>query len=100
MNQQKGLSGKANQALHLFKLNLKKQVETKEQHEQAKEDEKRKKKIKSKIIDFVNNDAKELNFSSKLNSFERRIVHELAEKYKLKHQSQDEGKKRFITISK
>lgn len=83
-----------------FKLNLKKQVETKEQHEQAKEDEKRKKKIKSKIIDFVNNDAKELNFSSKLNSFERRIVHELAEKYKLKHQSQDEGKKRFITISK
>jgi ATP-dependent RNA/DNA helicase IGHMBP2 len=38
-------------------------------------------------------------FSHDLNSFQRRIVHELAEQFKLYHESRGEAEKRFIVIS-
>ncbi len=41
----------------------------------------------------------EHSFSHELNSFQRRIVHELAEEFKLYHQSRGENEKRFIVIS-
>ena len=40
----------------------------------------------------------EHKFSSKLNSRQRRIVHELAEKYKINHESKGEDEERCITI--
>ena len=45
-------------------------------------------------------DQLSLDFSSSLNSFERRIVHALAEELNLLHTSHGEGFDRFIRVEK
>uniref|UniRef100_T1J301 PH and SEC7 domain-containing protein 4 n=1 Tax=Strigamia maritima TaxID=126957 RepID=T1J301_STRMM len=58
-------------------------------------------KIEGEIVAFVNNvNANSHTFSSTLSSYERRIVHEIAEKMNLNHTSVGENNERCIVISK
>ncbi len=50
------------------------------------------------IENLINNKKGDHKFSSKLNSRQRRMVHELAEKYKINHESKGEDDERCITI--
>ncbi|CAL4091423.1 unnamed protein product, partial [Meganyctiphanes norvegica] len=53
------------------------------------------------IIDtFIKSSKQEMSFPPDLNSFERMVVHEIAEECGLKHESQGEGKERHIVITK
>nr|XP_045602750.1 DNA-binding protein SMUBP-2-like [Procambarus clarkii] len=58
------------------------------------------KEYKTKIDNFLESSKETLEFSSKLSSFERNLVHELCEEYDLLHVSQGEGKKRKIIVQK
>ena len=52
------------------------------------------------LKNFVKSKENFMTFSSDLNSFERRLVHELSEELNLVHESIGEGSKRYIMISK
>lgn len=57
--------------------------------------------LEKQIEVFLQDESQEfLNFPSNLNSFERMVVHELAEKFNLNHISKGEGKERYIQVSK
>jgi ATP-dependent RNA/DNA helicase IGHMBP2 len=58
------------------------------------------KQFQSQVTKIIQSLKGEHSFSNDLNSRQRRIVHELAEKYKLYHMSQGADDKRVITISK
>jgi ATP-dependent RNA/DNA helicase IGHMBP2 len=58
------------------------------------------KKFQAQVVKIIENLNGEHAFPSDLNSRQRRIVHELAEKYKLYHMSKGTDDKRTITISK
>jgi len=65
------------------------------------EKESKKKELEESINSFLNcKTENHLNFSSSLSSFERMLVHELAEEAGLSHESVGEGKDRFIKLSK
>ena len=65
------------------------------------EKESKKKELVESIKSFLNSKTENhLNFSSSLSSFERMLVHELAEEAGLSHESVGEGKDRFIKLSK
>jgi len=52
------------------------------------------------IVEFLKSKDQHYNFSSELNSYERRLVHELGEENKLVHESVGEGKDRHIMLKK
>ena len=64
------------------------------------EEESIKSKYSASIKKFVNSKEDKVEFSSDLDSFERRIVHQLAEEMGLLHQSLGEGKERRIVLQK
>jgi len=64
------------------------------------EDDNRKEEFKTRILEFIKSKNQQLNFPSELNSYERRLVHELGEDYKLSHESVGEGRERHIRLSK
>ena len=53
-----------------------------------------------KLDSFMESSAQELIFSSKLNSFKRKVVHEVAEEAGLFHESEKKGKKRRLLVKK
>uniref|UniRef100_T1KDB9 AN1-type domain-containing protein n=2 Tax=Tetranychus urticae TaxID=32264 RepID=T1KDB9_TETUR len=57
-------------------------------------------KIRQKLVKFQSSSEVKLAFPPTLNSFERRIVHEIAEELQLKHESTGEGDKRHILVKK
>ena len=66
---------------------------------QAEVDE-RKKEFEAIVDNFLAKGENTMDFSSDLNSSDRRLVHEIAESYSLHHESVGEGKERFIRISR
>ncbi|KAK5574736.1 hypothetical protein RB653_009989 [Dictyostelium firmibasis] len=84
----------------------KKSIEEKEKKKNKDDSEKQevKEKLKLQLETIVNTFMKTSmeshSFPSTLSSYERLVVHELAEKNKLNHQSVGEGENRIITISK
>lgn len=63
-------------------------------------DETRRDQYEALLQEFVSSKENFKTFSADLNSFERRLVHELSEEYNLIHESIGEGNKRYIMISK
>ncbi|KAN0025246.1 hypothetical protein ACTFIU_003506 [Dictyostelium citrinum] len=84
----------------------KKSVEEKEKKknkddlEKHEEKEKLRLQLESIVNTFIKTSMQSHSFPSTLSSFERLVVHELAEKNKLNHESVGEGENRIITISK
>ncbi|KAI7802486.1 DNA-binding protein SMUBP-2 [Triplophysa rosa] len=67
----------------------------------AEQTQSKRQEIKEQILDFLKDqNKKELQFSSSLNSHERLLVHEISEELGLKHESHGEGKKRHVTVSR
>ncbi|XP_064096292.1 DNA-binding protein SMUBP-2-like [Macrobrachium nipponense] len=66
------------------------------------EEENRKRKIEfEKIIkQFLDSPSQTHSFAANLNSYERRLIHEIAGSFGLKHESQGEGEERHIVIRK
>ena len=64
------------------------------------QDQIRKKEYESMILDFVVSNKVKIEFPSDLNSYERRLVHDVAESHDLLHESRGEGKERHIVVSK
>merc|ERR1719192_2317304 len=60
----------------------------------------RKKSVQNQIEAFVKSKTKELSFPPELSSFERMLVHEVAETMGLLHESQGEGAERRIVVRK
>merc|ERR1719192_1307103 len=60
----------------------------------------RKKSVQGQIEAFVKSKTKELSFPPELSSFERMLVHEVAETMGLLHESQGEGAERRIVVRK
>ena len=60
----------------------------------------RKKSVQDQIEAFVKSKTKELSFPPELSSFERMLVHEVAETMGLLHESQGEGAERRIVVRK
>ena len=67
-------------------------------------EEQRKEELKEKFTkileDFIASDEVQLDMSPKMNSFERMLMHEVAESFNLIHESVGEGKDRHIVIKK
>jgi len=63
-------------------------------------EENRREHLNNVLLEFIQSSQTSMNFSSELNSYERRLVHELAETLNLDHESLGEGSQRFIKISK
>jgi len=68
--------------------------------EKEQEKEQKRNQIDSIVQIFLNSNNQSHTFPNTLTAFERLLVHEFAEKYKLSHQSVGENDKRVITISK
>jgi len=66
----------------------------------VKKKDKRKAEFEMLIVKFLESKDQHYNFSSELNSYERRLVHELGEKNKLEHESVGEGEDRHIMLKK
>jgi len=66
----------------------------------VKKKDKRKAEFEMLIVKFLESKDQHYNFSSELNSYERRLVHELGEKNKLVHESVGEGEDRHIMLKK
>merc|ERR1719300_2288732 len=66
---------------------------------QAEVDERRKE-FEAIVDNFLATGENTMDFSSDLNSSDRRLVHEIAESYSLHHESVGEGKERYIKISR
>jgi len=64
------------------------------------EDDDRKAEFEMRILNFIKSKEQNLNFSPELNSYERRLVHELGEEHKLVHESVGEGRERHIKVTK
>jgi len=64
------------------------------------DDDDRKAEFEFIIFNFVKSKEQQFNFSSELNSYERRLVHELGEENELVHESVGEGKDRHILLKK
>lgn len=62
--------------------------------------DKRRDEFKEKIESFFKSQDGSLHFSSDLNSYERRIIHEIAEEFGLLHESIGDGKNRHIQLRK
>merc|ERR1719192_3190240 len=60
----------------------------------------RKKSVQDQIEAFVKSKTRELSFPPELSSFERMLVHEVAETMGLLHESQGEGAERRIVVRK
>ncbi|CAE8591606.1 unnamed protein product [Polarella glacialis] len=56
--------------------------------------------IFARVIAFASSSEQAMSFETSLNSFERRLVHELAEENGLKSESTGEGSSRYVTLSK
>ncbi|KAJ9573588.1 hypothetical protein L9F63_009042 [Diploptera punctata] len=54
----------------------------------------------SVLQDFLNSKKQELKFSKSISSYDRRLIHEAAEKLQINHVSLGEGNERYIVISK
>ena len=95
-----GPSESANQ--HSKKKEIGEKRDKKKDLEKEKEkNEERRKELEKKISDFVKDKtASSLEFPKGLNSYERLLVHEIAEKNGLIHASQGEGTDRFIVLEK
>ncbi|KAN0039852.1 hypothetical protein ACTA71_007089 [Dictyostelium dimigraforme] len=84
----------------------KKSIEEKEKKknkddlEKQEEKEKLRLQLETIVNTFMKTSIQSHSFPSTLSSYERLVVHELAEKNKLNHQSVGEGENRVITISK
>ena len=59
-----------------------------------------KEEVKKKLEKFVESSAHEMTFSSKLNSFKRKQVHQVAEEVGLLHQTEKKGKKKRLVVKK
>ena len=70
-----------------------------EEHTEA-ENESRREKLQELINDFLASAEAELHCSPEYNTYERMLLHELAEKAQLGHASQGEAKKRHIVLTK
>ncbi|KAJ7344288.1 hypothetical protein JRQ81_000238 [Phrynocephalus forsythii] len=57
-------------------------------------------KHKARLLEFLDNDETQLNFSASLNSHDRLLIHQLAEEYGLQHVSLGEGKERYLSVRK
>ena len=57
-------------------------------------------KYSRQISDFLNSHATILPFPSDLTSYERHLIHRMAEQNNLDHESYGEGNDRFITVRK
>ena len=68
--------------------------------EQEESSDPRRKEFEDKLNSFVASTENFMTFSSDLNSFERRLVHEISEELCLDHESIGEGTRRYIMISK
>eukprot|EP00092_Neocalanus_flemingeri_P015084 GFUD01016295.1.p1 GENE.GFUD01016295.1~~GFUD01016295.1.p1 ORF type:complete len:986 (-),score=401.27 GFUD01016295.1:749-3706(-) len=68
--------------------------------EDAEEDDDRKAEFELIIEQFIKSKEQQFNFSSDLNSYERRLVHELGEENMLVHESVGEGRDRRIRLRK
>ncbi|XP_066946913.1 DNA-binding protein SMUBP-2-like isoform X2 [Macrobrachium rosenbergii] len=66
------------------------------------EEENKKRKIKFEMIinEFLNSPSQTHSFPANLNSYERRLIHEIAGSFGLKHESQGEGEERHIVLRK
>ncbi|KAK7023360.1 DNA-binding protein SMUBP-2 [Halocaridina rubra] len=64
------------------------------------ENKKRRAEYEGIINRFVKSDNQMQAFPTNLNSFERRLIHDIASNLGLLHESQGEGKERFIVIKK
>lgn len=62
--------------------------------------EKRRKELEAIILNFLKSNEKTTKFSTKLNAFERFLIHEIATQNGLIHQSQGEGEERYIMLIK
>ncbi len=67
-------------------------------------EEQRKEELKEKFTkileDFIASDEAQLDMSPKMNSFERMLMHEVAETFNVIHESTGEGKDRHIVVKK
>ncbi|PSN36020.1 DNA-binding protein SMUBP-2 [Blattella germanica] len=54
----------------------------------------------SVIEKFVNSEDRELKFSKSISAYDRKLIHEAAEKFKLNHNSVGEGNERYIVVTK
>ncbi|EGC34088.1 hypothetical protein DICPUDRAFT_98341 [Dictyostelium purpureum] len=102
---QHDLGKKSKAELYREKKNKKQQDDKEKQHMKdqninIKEKEKLIAHLDSIVNTFINSSLPSHSFPSTLSSLERLVVHELAEKYKLNHESIGEGENRIITISK
>lgn len=64
------------------------------------ENQERRQKLEAIIKDFVNSASNVYQFPPGLNSFERRLVHEICDAEGLFHQSQGEGSERYLVVQK
>ena len=80
---------------------VKRQTNTNElSEEQGESSDQRRKEFVQRLNNFLESTENFMTFSSDLNSFERRLVHEISEELSLDHESIGEGKSRYIRISK
>ncbi|XP_076044984.1 DNA-binding protein SMUBP-2-like [Oratosquilla oratoria] len=70
------------------------------QEEQEERNVHRRAEFEAQIKEFIFSREIQLVFPPDLNSYERRLVHEIAEEHKLKHESTGEDKARHIVVSK
>ena len=78
-------------------------VELEQQKKIAREKDKERKeqnKFKKEVETIIKNLDENFTFTSDLNSFQRKIIHDLCEKHKLFHKSVGDGDNRKVTISK
>ena len=68
--------------------------------EEGESSDQRRKEFVQRLNNFLESTECSMTFSSDLNSFERRLVHEISEELNLEHESIGEGKSRYISISK
>lgn len=61
---------------------------------------KRMKEYEAIVISFLKSSDQTFEFPPNLNSFERRLIHEICEVHGLQHESQGEGKERHIVLKK
>ncbi|ROT82347.1 putative DNA-binding protein SMUBP-2-like isoform X1 [Penaeus vannamei] len=64
------------------------------------ENQERRQKLEAIIKDFVSSASNVYQFPPGLNSFERRLVHEICDAEGLFHQSQGEGSERYLVVQK
>lgn len=56
--------------------------------------------IEQRLHEFLDSQEEELVFSSDLSSEERKLVHQLAQRYGMRHSSKGQGESRYLVVSK